>query len=371
MSGISRRSVFLSSFAAVARRKILICLVDGLGPEYVTQSDMPNFQRAGREGRYTIGRGMMPSLTNVNNASLATGAYPERHGVTANTFFDPVAGKIVEMAEAKYLMCPTLFASARKKGLKTAFVGAKDKIRGLISTGADVSVSAEKEGIPMYEAENTYWVLDRGRQMLRRPEVDLLYLTTSDYIMHTYGPETAESREHLHKFDALFGGLLDDHSRLEVYLCADHGMNAKTRAADPERILGAQGIAARAVPAIADKHKIHHKDLGGSIYIDLEDRALIGRAREILAAEPGIEAVLTRGEAARRFRLMPERTGDLFLLGDKVTALGALDKERRPGAIRTHGSLHETAVPLLVYGRKFSGALETTVHLTAGRVWER
>jgi hypothetical protein len=67
---------------------------------------------------------------------------------------------------------------------------------------------------------------------------------------------------------------------------------------------------------------------------------------------------------------MPERTGDLFLLGDKITAIGALDQERRPVAVRTHGSLHEAAVPLLVYGRKWKGKLETSVDLTAERVWE-
>jgi phosphonoacetate hydrolase len=127
---ITRRTFFLSSTLAAARRrpKVLVCLVDGLSPAYIAQSEMPNFQRA---ARYVMGRGMMPSLTNVNNASLATGAFPERHGVTANTFFDPEAGKIVEMAAATYLRCPALFASARKKGMKTAFVGAKEKIRGL------------------------------------------------------------------------------------------------------------------------------------------------------------------------------------------------------------------------------------------------
>ena len=367
---LAAASTALTRGAAPARRKVMVCLIDGFGPEYIARSEMPNLQRAIKAGTYKLGRSAMPSLTNVNSASFATGSYPEAHGITANTFFDPELGMIVEMADAKYLRRPTLFTHAHKKGWKTAFVGAKEKIRSLVGASAHSSISAEKQGIPMYEAEANYWVFDQGLKALRNPDVDLLYLTTSDYIMHTYGPETPESLEHLKNLDQRLGQILDDQPNLELYLCADHGMNAKTRAVDPERLLAKHGIAARAVPAIADKHKIHHKDLGGSIYIDLDQPGDIAKAKEIFTAEPGIEEVLLRAEACKRFRLMPKRTGDLFLLGDKITALGALDRERRPVAVRTHGSLHEATVPLLVYGRKWKGKLESSVDLTADRVWE-
>ena len=36
------------------RRKILIILVDGFGPEYLEKSEMPNLKRLGREGGYKI-----------------------------------------------------------------------------------------------------------------------------------------------------------------------------------------------------------------------------------------------------------------------------------------------------------------------------
>lgn len=367
---LAAASTLTARGAAPARRKVLVCLIDGFGPDYIAKSEMPNLRRAMKAGTYKIGRGVMPSLTNVNSASLATGSYPEAHGITANTFFDPGLRQVVEMADAKYLKRPALFASAHEKGWKTAFVGAKEKIRSLIGVSAHTSISAEKQGIPMYEAETSYWVFEQGLQALRKPDADLLYLTTSDYMMHTYAPETAESQEHLKNLDVHLGRILDDQPKLELYLCADHGMSAKTRAVDPERLLAKHGLAARAVAAIADKHKVHHKDLGGSIYIDLEKSGDIAKAKEVLQAEPGIEEVLPRAEACKRFRLMSERTGDLFLLGDKITALGSLDQERRSVAVRTHGSLHESEVPLLVHGRQWKGKLETSVDLTAERVWE-
>ena len=38
-------------------------------------------------------RGVMPSVTNVNNASIACGAWPEEHGITGNSFFDESRGR--------------------------------------------------------------------------------------------------------------------------------------------------------------------------------------------------------------------------------------------------------------------------------------
>lgn len=372
---ISRR-YFIGGLGFAARalsaqkpKKILVCLIDGMSEEYIAKSEMPNLKRAMKAGTYIHGLGIVPSLTNVNNASLATGSYPDEHGITANTFFDPELGKVVEMSSSKYLLRPTIFESAHKVGLKTAFVGSKEKIRLLIGTKAQLAVGAEKQGIPMYEAANSYWVFEQGRAALRRTDVNLLYLTTSDYMMHTYAPEQAQSQEHLNRLDKLLGGMLDDHSNIELYLCADHGMNLKTVAIDPVRVLAKQGIRSKAVAAIADKHKVHHNDLGGSIYVDLENKGEAAKAKAALLAEKGIDEVFLRAEAARRFRLMASRTGDLMVLGDKNTALGQLDQVRSEVKVRTHGSVHEQKIPLLVFGRK-PAKLETIVDLTAARAWE-
>ena len=60
---------------------------------------------------------------------------------------------------------------------------------------------------------------------------------------------------------------------------------------------------------------------------------------------------MTREEAARSFHLMPERIGELVVLGDKETVFGELETEVEalPPTFRTHGSLHETEIPLIIY----------------------
>jgi phosphonoacetate hydrolase len=66
---------------------------------------------------------------------------------------------------------------------------------------------------------------------------------------------------------------------------------------------------------------------------------------------PGVDAVLTRSEAARRFHLLPSRIGDLVVLADKQTVFGDLDTETEalPAEYRSHGSMYERDVPLIIH----------------------
>jgi phosphonoacetate hydrolase len=73
---------------------------------------------------------------------------------------------------------------------------------------------------------------------------------------------------------------------------------------------------------------------------------------DILSGVHGVERVLTREQAAKEFRLMPSMIGELVAIGDKDTVFGELDaaEEHFPG-LRSHGSLHETEIPLFVYAK--------------------
>ena len=363
-----------------ARRKVLVALFDGFGPEYLERSDMPNLKRMIASGHHKTGKGVIPSVTNVNNASLVTSCFPDEHGITTNFFFDPKTGESREMESAEYLLRPTLFEKARKRGWKTALVTTKDKVRMLCARGADFGISAEKppkEWIDrvgaaenMYSAAVNYWTLRAARQLLR--DVDLMYLSTTDYMMHTYAPGEEPSLEHLHTVDRLLGEIVGDHPGLELYLTADHGMNAKREAIDPARILAAKGIRAEAVPIIRDKHKVHHGNLGGAAYVYLRDKGDLARATDRMKAVEGVEEVYGNREAAKLFRLHPDRIGDLFLLAAKEVAFGELDAERERAKVRSHGSRHEAQVPLIVYGRKVDfSRYEYNVDLTRNLEWER
>ena len=99
-----------------------------------------------------------------------------------------------------------------------------------------------------------------------------------------------------------------------------------------------------------DRYVKHHRTFGGTAWVWLKSPEDAPRATEMIRGLQGVEAVLTREEASRRFHLMPERIGELVVLGDKVTVFGETDAELEtlPPTFRTHGSLHDH-VPLVIY----------------------
>ena len=54
---------------------------------------------------------------------------------------------------------------------------------------------------------------------------------------------------------------------------------------------------------------------------------------------PGVEQVLTREEAAKKFRSMPSRIGEIVAVGDRDTVFGDLNTESEdlPPEYRSHG----------------------------------
>jgi phosphonoacetate hydrolase len=137
-------------------------------------------------------------------------------------------------------------------------------------------------------------------------------------------------------------------------ITADHGMNTKSRCWDLARACKNRGLELRfALSAERDKYVKHHRTFGGTGYVWLKSPSDAATAIKIIRGLDGVDAVLTREEAARRFHLMPSRVGELVVLGDRETVFGELEGEaeleKLPPTFRTHGSLHEALVPLVIY----------------------
>ncbi len=340
--------------------RALIILIDGGDPAYFEASSTPNLDRIEREGaRFTVSC-QMPSVTNVNNVSMICGAPPAAHGITANYFLNAETGKEVYMESGDFVLAPTLMETGRKAGRKTAVLASKQKLCDMIGKGAGTVVTAEdppdwltriagpKEEI--YSGAVNLWLLRAARAVLEEEKPDLLYVTTTDYLQHKYGPESEEAQAHHAALDAETGRLVDSwlsaHQDAAVFVTADHGMRDKTRALDPGVILRHEGVRAEAVPIIKDRYIVHHGNQGGAAYVHLENGETRAEAVSILKAHPGIEDALTRQEAAARFQLMPERVGDVMVLADSVTVFGVMEEAEREVRLRSHGSLHESIVPL-------------------------
>ena len=338
----------------------LIILIDGGDPAYFEASPTPNLDRIEGEGARFIVSCQMPSVTNVNNVSMICGAPPAAHGITANYFLNPETGEEVYMESGDFVRAPTLMEMGRASGRKTAVLASKQKLCDMIGKGAGAVVTAEdppgwlieKAGAKeeIYSGAVNLWLLRAARAVLEDQKPDLLYVTTTDFLQHKFGPERIEAQAHHAALDKEIGNLVDSwmsaHKDGVVFITADHGMRDKKRALDPGVILRAQGVAAEAVPIIKDRYVVHHGNQGGAAYVHLETEDALPDAVAILKACPGIEDALTRQEAATRFQLMAERVGDIMVLADEETVFGVMEEAEREVRLRSHGSLHESEVPL-------------------------
>ena len=339
--------------------KIIICL-DGTGPQYLAKSETPNLDALAREGFSTTGQAIVPTVTNVNNTTIVTASFPETHGITSNYFLDQSSGKEFYMESAEFLLTDTIFRRVAEKGGKSALLTAKDKLKTLIQDGTTIAESAERPSVwladrigpppDIYSIEVNHWLFRAAINLLAEEAPDLLYLSTTDYVTHTFAPDDDRSQWSLNQLDKLLGEILNVSADIEIVVTADHGMNLKTYALDLNRIMKDARIKANAIPIIKDHHVVHHQNLGGSAYIYLDDPSTLAEATALLKEEKGIEAVLSSAEAAKLYRLHPDRIGHLFVLADADTVFGALPSTREEVRIRSHGSLHERDIPIYAFG---------------------
>ena len=343
---------------------VIMC-IDGLGPEYLDMGHAPTLEEVGRKGFACQGRAMMPTVTNVNNVSMVTASYPEVHGITSNYRWDSSSNQGFYVESAEHILAETIFQRTARLGGASILVTSKDKLRTLLGDGATHSISSERPPAwvvdavgpppPIYSLEVNAWAVDAASHALAQCPAEVAYVATTDYAMHTYPPGSEPAQHHLSLLDEAIGRLLDAHGDVRLLVTADHGMSAKERMVDVGRELARAGVKAMAVPVIKDRYTVHHSNLGGSIYVHLEDAAQADEAVAFLQGVPGVDEALTRCEAAARFRLRPEGIGDLMALGAGDTVFGSLDEVEMPPGLRSHGSLHEEAVPILGCGSGLAG----------------
>ncbi|HSA72259.1 MAG TPA: phosphonoacetate hydrolase [Burkholderiales bacterium] len=347
-------------------RPVVVLCVDGCENDYLTEAARagvaPFVGRMLETGR--LADCVVPTFTNPNNLSIVTGAPPSLHGICGNYFYDREAGAEVMMNDPKYLRAGTILAAFAEAGAKVAVVTAKDKLRKLLGHQLKgICFSSEKAdaetvklvGMPLpsvYSAELSEFVLAAGVKLMERDRPDIMYLSTTDYVQHKAAPGTPAANAFYAMMDRYLAKL--DAAGATVALTADHGMNAKHRADGSPNVIYLQDLLdewlgagdARVILPITDPYVVHHGALGSfaTVYVqaDVEDR---------IAAVPGIEVVLSREEAAKRFELPPDRIGDLVVLSTKHVVIGTSkarhDLSGLTEPLRSHGGISEQKVPLL------------------------
>ena len=358
-------TAFLSApaFAQRPPQRSVVIMCDGFGLDYMDQSRMPVLAQWRERGLFRRVKDTMPSVTNTNNASICCGVLADQHGITGNSYFNERTGREEYMETADLLLSPTLFERAKKQAVKSALLSSKKKTTTLLSAGADLILSAEiptKDWVQrlgpapdIYSCEINYWLMKAAIDLLKnRRDLGCMYIHTTDYPMHTWPPEAKESKEHLARLDQFFGEAAAAAPDAVFLLTADHGMNHKTHCWDLEKACAKRGTPIRiAISVERDRYPQHHRGHGGVSWVYCNRAPDIDAVSKTLASLTGVEAILTRTEASKRFHLMASRIGDLVVLGDHDTVFGQLEAEsdELPPEYRAHGSLHEMDVPLIIH----------------------
>jgi phosphonoacetate hydrolase len=350
---------------AHARSRVLVAMIDGLDPAYLSSDTMPHLTAFGAAGLATTVAAVMPTVTNPNNASIACAAWPSDHGITGNSYLDADSGTAVYMEDAASLTTTTVLERVGTAGGRSALLTAKVKTLGLLGTGVAFALAAEhptaeavtRYGPPpdIYTAEINHWLWTVAVDLLTtRPDLDLIYVHTTDFPMHAWPPGDIRSTAHLRDLDDLIAAAVNVADDIALYATADHGMNNKTRVWDLKTACAQRGAPIRsALSAERDRYVRHHRTFGGTAWAWVDRPEHTDVLIQTMTNLTGVEEVLTREEAARRFRLNPDRIGDLAVLGDRDTVFGDLMDpdgfEALPATYRSHGSRHEQSVPLIAF----------------------
>ncbi|MGP8050480.1 MAG: alkaline phosphatase family protein [Desulfobaccales bacterium] len=346
-----------------SRQRLVVALIDGLGSDYYEKSPMTVLHGMAREGFFRPVKAVVPTVTNANNVSVCCGAWPDEHGISANSYYDRAAGRAVYMNAADLIKTDTIFQRALKQGVQGALLTSKRKPVELFHRDTLLAVAAEappadfseRYGAPadIYSSEINEWLWSVAVDLLKtRPEIGVIYMHTTDYPMHMWAPEEAGSLQHLAKLDGLLGQAKKAAPDAAFFITADHGMNFKRRCWDLSRACAGQGLPVLfALSPERDYYIKHHRNFAGSAWVWVKKPSDLEMVRRICLGLEGVEEVITRDEAVSRFRLPGEYIGDLMVLGDRATVFGDLETpgEDLPGTYRAHGSLYESDVPLLIY----------------------
>jgi phosphonoacetate hydrolase len=366
----------------IGKQRIVIGMYDGFGMDYMEASPLPGFRSMAEHGFFKRVSAVFPTVTNANNASICCGTWPKEHGITGNSYFNEVTGEADYMENADFICVPTIIQRAAERGVKSALLTCKVKTIHLLGRGAAIAIAAEappaewveRYGKPanIYSREINYWLWQVAVDLLkRRRDIGLLYVHTTDYPMHTWEPAAPESKEHMATLDQLLKEARAAAPDAAFLLTADHGMNYKSRCWDLFNACRDLGREVRfALSAEKDRYVKHHRTFGGAAWIWLKSPKDESKVTETLMGLRGVEAVLPRRVAAAKFGLMPERIGELAVFGDAETVFGELEtpmEELEPG-YRSHGSLHESDIPLIIYNSSIKlppqEAFTTNLNLT-------
>ncbi len=340
----------LTAAAQPAPNPVLLVVIDGLRADQFTPELMPRCYAEALQG--VIGQAhhaVLPTVTRVNAASIATGCQPGRHGIVANALYVPELNpsgaistasrkKLLETAQVwggNLLAVPTLaeWLNARGKSFLACSSGSAGSATLLNPRGVGGGILHPEFCVPESRAARAKELLgpeppetEPARPLMQwmtdaylriglpeiAPNVTVLWFTDPDHTGHAKGIGAPGTLESIRMVDEQLGRIFDHHRQQGIaanwLIAADHGFAASTGEFDVAAALKAAGWLRGekgAAPVVID----------GAVYLpqatDHDIRTLAG----ILQRSPGVGPVFTRAQRPGAWKGLAPGTLSLDLAG--------------------------------------------------------
>ena len=213
--------------------RVLLIGIDGLRPDIINPVDTPKLFELAQSGTTTKGMiPVMPSVTFVNFYTLATGQYPEHHGLVDKGPYDRDKKKQFcinnDGKDRKWLAGEPIWETAEKQGLNTAvlyWISAEVPEEG---THLRIAPEFSYKATTAQRVKTVAGWFDGPKE--KWPRLTAMYIQEVDSAGHTYGPDSEEYLEAAKNVDAQISILLNDlaskgvKENLTVLIVSDHGM---------------------------------------------------------------------------------------------------------------------------------------------------
>lgn len=216
---------------------VLLVSLDAFRWDYNKIYNTPNLNKLAQDGvKADRMFSSFPTVTFPNHYSIATGLYPDHHGLIDNSFSAPDLGLFYRMGDRTAVENPAFYGgepiwvTAEKQGVRAAsffWVGSEAPVGGMHPTywkKYDKTVTFEERIDTVIK-----WL---GYPPDKRPELVTLYFDEPDATSHTFGPVSPQTGKVVERLDSLMGVLrlklsaLPDAKKINLIILSDHGMEA-------------------------------------------------------------------------------------------------------------------------------------------------
>lgn len=216
---------------------MILVSFDGFRWDYPEIYNTTNFDRMEKDGvRAERVISSFPTKTFPNHYSIATGLYPDHHGIIANNFYasdlelEYSIGNRGMVENAEFYLGEPIWNTASKQNVLSAsffWVGSEAAVQGIQPT-----YWKPYDGSIPFDARIDTVIHWLSLPPAERPRLVLLYFQEPDGIGHRYGPihdKTGKTVEELDQLLGLLRSKLDElpfSKRINLIVTSDHGMGA-------------------------------------------------------------------------------------------------------------------------------------------------